>query len=71
MQRAFLSSDFGETVTNIKRETNDECLGLDHDARGVSKTMALGINSTSNNTFGNNHETLDCVVCGDRATGKQ
>ncbi len=68
VQRAIFSSEFGETVTIIKRETNDDCLG--DGVGGVSTTMALGINSISNNIFGNNNELLDCVVCGDRATGK-
>ncbi len=67
MQRAIINSDFGETVTIIKRETNDECLG--DGVGGVSTTMALGIHSLTNDIFGNNHELLDCVVCGDRATG--
>jgi hypothetical protein len=68
VQRAIINSDFGETVTNIKRETNDECLG--DGVGGVSTTMALGIHSLTKEVFGNNHELLDCVVCGDRATGK-
>jgi hypothetical protein len=68
VQRAILNSEFGETVTIIKRETNDDCLG--DGVGGVSTTMALGINSITNNIFGNNNELLDCVVCGDRATGK-
>jgi hypothetical protein len=70
VQRAIISSEFGEPVTIIKRETNDDCLGLDNGVGGVSTTMALGTNSITNNTFENNHELLDCVVCGDRATGK-
>jgi hypothetical protein len=68
MQRARISSELGETVKAIKRETNDDCLG--DGVGGVSTTMTLGINSLTNNIFGNNHEPLDCVVCGDRATGK-
>jgi hypothetical protein len=68
VQRARINSDFGETVTIIKRETNDDCLG--DGIGGVSTTMALGINLITNNIFGNNNELLDCVVCGDRATGK-
>ncbi len=69
MQRARISSELGETVKAIKRETNDDCLG--DGVGGVSTTMTLGINSLTNNIFGNNHEPLDCVVCGDRATGKK
>ncbi len=71
MQRSILSNEFGETVTNIKYETNEDCLGLNDSIGGVSTIMALGVNSTNNNTFGNNNEVLDCVVCGDRATGKK
>jgi len=70
VQRALVSGEFPETLTIIKCEKNDECLPLDHGIRDSPKTMALGLNSTSNNTFGVNHEPLDCVVCGDRATGK-
>jgi hypothetical protein len=71
VRRALVCSDFGETVTIIKRELDDECLlEANHGQRDTSKTMALGINSTTNNTFGNNQEVLDCVVCGDRATGR-
>ena len=70
MQRAIISGEFDETITIIKRETNDDGLGLDDGVDGVSTTMALGVNSTSNNSFGSNNEVLDCVVCGDRATGK-
>ncbi|CAF3615289.1 unnamed protein product [Adineta steineri] len=70
VQRAIITSEFGETVTIIKRESNDDCLGVDDGVERISTTMALGNNSTTNNTFGNNNELLDCVVCGDRATGK-
>ena len=63
MQRAVLESDFAKSVAVIKHETNDECLG------GVSTTMALGIRSIVRNSFASNDELLDCVVCGDRATG--
>ena len=71
MQHSILSNEFGETVTNIKHETTDDCLGLNDNTGGVSTIMALSVNSTNNNTFGNNNEVLDCVVCGDRATGKR
>lgn len=67
MQRAILTSEFGDTVAIIKRENNDECLG--DGVGGVSTTMALGINSLTNNNY--NNELLDCVVCGDRATGNE
>ena len=67
VQRAIINSELGETVTIIKRETNDECLG--DGVGGVSTTMALGIHLLTKEIFGNNHELLDCVVCGDRATG--
>ncbi len=70
MQRSVISGELGETIRIIKRETDDDCLGLDNAVPRVSTMMALGINSMTNNTFGNNNEVLDCVVCGDRATGK-
>jgi hypothetical protein len=69
VQRAIISSEFGETVTAIKSETNDDSLGLDDGIGRVSTTMALSVNSTNNNSFGSNNEVLDCVVCEDRATG--
>ncbi|UJR14084.1 hypothetical protein I4U23_001080 [Adineta vaga] len=68
MQRAVINSEFDERVTIIKCENNEDC--LEHDMQRISTTMALGINSMNNNTFGSNNELLDCVVCGDRATGK-
>ena len=36
----------------------------------MSATMALSVKPMTNNTIGNAAEGLDCVVCGDRATGK-
>ncbi|CAF1678152.1 unnamed protein product, partial [Adineta ricciae] len=49
----------------------DEHNVIFHDGVGdLAETMTLGLHSMTNNTFGNNAESLDCVVCGDRATGK-
>lgn len=56
-----MSGEFGETQTIIKNEINDD--GFDFDEGGPS-AMSLDI-SSSNNI----NEILDCVVCGDRATG--
>ncbi|CAF3554146.1 unnamed protein product [Rotaria sp. Silwood1] len=72
VQRATISGGIGEIETIIKRETDDDCFGGNDGIGGGSTVMDLGINSTNNNTFGtnNNNEILDCVVCGDRATGK-
>ena len=67
VQRPFVG---GETVTNIKHETHETGLILNDAVRAVAKTMALTNNSTTNQSFGNNPEASDCVVCGDRATGK-
>lgn len=67
MQRPFLS---GETVTIIKHETSDEGLTSSHALRRISKPMANTMNSPINPNFSNNQEPLDCVVCGDRATGR-
>ena len=67
MQRAIDSGEFSDTVTIIKREISDDCIVVS----GVPTTMAIGNNSNTNNTLGNNNEVLDCVVCGDRATGKE
>ena len=71
MQRAIVSGELGEILPIIKSESNDDCLGPDDGVGRVSTTMALGISSSTNNTFGSNNEVLDCVVCGDRATGKK
>ncbi|CAF0921014.1 unnamed protein product [Adineta ricciae] len=68
MQRVTITGEFDERVAHIKCEKNDECLR--HDNERISTTMALGINSANNNTFGSNNELFDCVVCGDHATGK-
>jgi len=63
--------EINESVINIKRELDDESQNFNTGVRGMSSTMALSIKSMTNNTFGNNTEGLDCVVCGDRATGKK
>ena len=65
------SEDIGEPLVNIKREVDDENLDIDNGPGGMSTTMALGIKTMTNNTISNNTEGLDCVVCGDRATGKE
>ncbi|CAM2697686.1 unnamed protein product [Rotaria socialis] len=65
-----MTDEFGETEPIIKLETDENCLDFDDDVHGNQAIMALGINSTNKNTFGNNTEILDCIVCGDRATGK-
>jgi hypothetical protein len=63
------SRDINEPVIIIKREIDDENLNVNSGIGGMSTTMALGIKSMTNNSFGNNTDGLDCVVCGDRATG--
>ncbi|CAF2407740.1 unnamed protein product [Rotaria sp. Silwood2] len=70
VRRTVGSGNISEPVTIIKCEVDDEIVGLDDGIAAVSTAMALGINSTTNTTFGNNADGLDCVVCGDRATGK-
>ncbi|CAF3967927.1 unnamed protein product [Rotaria sordida] len=73
VQRAIVNSEFSETETIIKRETNDDSLDVNDGMGGGATVMDLGVSSTNNNnnnTFGSNNEILDCVVCGDRATGK-
>ncbi len=56
-------------MINIKREIDDENLRHNGDIEEMSVTTALSIKSMTNNTFANNTEGLDCVVCADRATG--
>lgn len=70
MQRATISDDFGETSAIIKCEIDDNILDIDDTIDKIPSIMAVGgINSGNNNNFGSNTEILDCVVCGDRATG--
>ncbi|CAF4652488.1 unnamed protein product [Rotaria socialis] len=59
-----------EPLTIIKCEIDDDIVGLNDGIGPASTAMALGINSATNTTFVNNTDGLDCVVCGDRATGK-
>ncbi|CAF0847539.1 unnamed protein product [Rotaria sordida] len=70
VRRTIGSGNINEPVTIIKCEIDDEFVGPNDGLGVVSTAMALGINSTTNTTFGNNADGLDCVVCGDRATGK-
>jgi hypothetical protein len=70
VQRKLGSEDLGEPLVNIKREVDDENLDIDNGIGRMSTSMALGIKTMTNNTIGNNADGLDCVVCGDRATGK-
>ncbi len=71
MQHTVGNGEISEPVINIKHEIDDENLNLSSGIRGISATTALSIKSMTNNTFGNNTDSLDCVVCGDRATGKK
>jgi hypothetical protein len=71
VQRKLGSEDLGEPLVNIKREVDDENLDIDNGIGRMSTSMALGIKTMTNNTIGNNADGLDCVVCGDRATGKK
>jgi hypothetical protein len=66
VRRTIGSEEITEPVTIIKCEIDDQSLGLNNAFAEVSATMASGIKSMTNNIEG-----LDCVVCGDRATGKK
>ncbi|CAF3415552.1 unnamed protein product [Rotaria sp. Silwood1] len=70
LRRTAGSGNISEPVTIIKCEIDDEIVGVNDGIGTVSTAMALGINSTTNTSFGNSTDGLDCVVCGDRATGK-
>jgi len=63
------SDERSDSLISIKREFDDENLCFNQSTGGMSTTMALTIKPMTNNSFGNNTESLDCVVCGDRATG--
>ncbi|UJR33089.1 hypothetical protein I4U23_020547 [Adineta vaga] len=69
VRRTAGNEDISEPVT-IKCEFDDQTLGFQDAIGGIPETMTMGLHSMTNNTFGNNSESLDCVVCGDRATGK-
>jgi nuclear factor 4-beta len=70
VQRNVGNEEINEAVINIKREIDDENLRHNGGIEEMSVTTALSIKSMTNNTFANNTEGLDCVVCADRATGK-
>jgi hypothetical protein len=71
VQHSIGSGDINEQVIYIKREIDDDNLNFNNGpVGGTSTTMALSVKTMTNNTMTNNTESLDCVVCGDRATGK-
>ena len=70
MQPTVVSGNVGKTTAIIKCEAQDDYQPFNGDGfGGMSKAMNLGNYSVKNQNFGNNTENLDCVVCGDRATG--
>lgn len=72
VRRTVGSGDISEPLAIVKCEVDDDLVGFNNNViGGVSTAMALGNNSTTNNAYGNNAEVLDCVVCGDRATGRK
>jgi hypothetical protein len=71
VQRTVGSGEISEPVTIIKCEFDDESFNLNDGRGGMSTNMALGAKTMTNNTFGNITDGLDCVVCGDRATGNK
>jgi hypothetical protein len=71
VQHTVESGERIDPVINIKREIDDESFNPNGGIGGMSTNMALSIKSMTNNTFTNNTDGLDCVVCGDRATGKK
>ncbi len=71
MQHSVESGGKIEPVINIKREIDDENFNFNDGIGGTLTNIALSIKSMTNNTFTNNADGLDCVVCGDRATGTE
>jgi len=71
VQHTVESGEKIDPVINIKREIDDESFNPNGGIGGMSTNMALSIKSMTNNTFTNNTDGLDCVVCGDRATGTE
>ena len=71
MQHSIGSGDTNEAVIYIKHEFDDDSAKFNSGFGGMSTAVALSVKTMTNNTMGNNAEGLDCVVCGDRATGKE
>lgn len=71
MQHSIGSGDTNEAVIYIKREFDDDSAKFNSGVGGMSTAVALGVKTMTNNTIGNSGEGSDCVVCGDRATGKE
>jgi hypothetical protein len=67
VRRTVGGGEITDPVTIIKCEIDDE--SFNRNDGDTSANLALGIKTMTNNTFGNNTDGLDCVVCGDRATG--
>lgn len=58
-------------MAKIKCEIDDDFQLYPNTIEGHPTSTALGTYSLKNQQFGNSNEPLDCVVCGDRATGKR
>lgn len=71
MRRIVGREEITEPVTIIKCEYDEQNLAFDPSVGGEPATMTLGVHTMTNNAFANSAESLDCVVCGDRATGKR
>lgn len=69
VQHTIGSGNSDEAVIYIKHEFDDDSAKFNSGIGGMSAAVALGVKTMTNNTIGNNTEGLDCVVCGDRATG--
>lgn len=70
MQPTVVSENISKAAALIKCEVDDDCQQFNNNGHGgISSAMSLGNYSIRANNFGNTAEILDCVVCGDRATG--
>lgn len=58
-------------MAKIKCEIDDDFQLYPNTIDGHPASTALGTYALKNQQFGNSNEPLDCVVCGDRATGKK
>ena len=57
-------------MAKIKCEIDDDFQLYPNTLDGHPGPTALGTYALKSQAFGNSNEPLDCVVCGDRATGE-
>lgn len=66
-----VNENLNRTMAKIKCEVEEDFHLYPSNNDRHPAAAALGAYSMKNAPFGNSNEPLDCVVCGDRATGKR